>query len=780
MADKDYSFEERKLKGRESQTELIRDVFDPELRIVDRINDFSGGVNFRDYTLVEDNQAIELQNGYPGDIFVGREGYTKYNSTALTGVTGIENIVRFYLGKTSQHLIVAGTRTANKTGIDAYTVLCLHCNGSDGGTTFVDSSRTPHSPSAVGNCQLDTTQKKFGSTSGLFDGSGDYISIADSTDWDFGTSPLTLDFWVRFNELPASMGDKMYIFSQYEGAADYWNFCIENVGGVPNEYKWSFRSSYNVPPAQTVVVDSDDITVNADTWYHVALIRGWGGNANDWVITVNGTSAMGVGGPTTQTSNTGVSAAALEIGTTQSGSSCFNGWLDEIRISSGIARETATFTPWTWEYEDGDEVNDRLFFGDDDLGTFTEVSGGTVLTGGQKYQFSVYKDDLFIASENQDLQYSDDGISKIDCGGTLPANAGHLLTVHEERLFNAGSASALNTLYYSASGVHSGDPSSDMDFDGGGSININQGDGDYIVGLISFYKVLWVFKRNYVVQILGDSRFNFTPHYPPVNKGAVGYKAICKGDSVIYFVSRTGVHSIDAAGTLETISHNIDPIFRKATGTEWDVNKNHMDKTVLFMHDGYLWMSYTSGSSTVPNSVVIYDPLRKAWYPQKGMDINCAIIQSGYSDTYQLRTGATSAGTVWIMNSGYSDNTAAIEFVYKTKYKDQKMPERHKEYTEMIADVDCGKADTITVHIDIDETVTQQTSVVTTQVGKAWGSFNWGDAYWSGRTNIPDPVPLEQSMRGLRIAARFSYSSDDARLKIRSCTFIASPEMLRR
>jgi len=27
-----------------------------------------------------------------------------------------------------------------------------------------------------------------------------------------------------------------------------------------------------------------------DTWYHIALIRGWGGNANDYTVTVNGES----------------------------------------------------------------------------------------------------------------------------------------------------------------------------------------------------------------------------------------------------------------------------------------------------------------------------------------------------------------------------------------------------------------------------------------------------------------------------------------------------------
>jgi len=32
-----------------------------------------------------------------------------------------------------------------------------------------------------------------------FDGNGDYLSIPNSTDWDFGTDPYTIDFWIRWN-----------------------------------------------------------------------------------------------------------------------------------------------------------------------------------------------------------------------------------------------------------------------------------------------------------------------------------------------------------------------------------------------------------------------------------------------------------------------------------------------------------------------------------------------------------------------------------------------------
>ena len=83
---------------------------------------------------------------------------------------------------------------------DAYTVLLLHCNGVDESTTFTDSSGggvgSPHTVTAVGNAQIDTAQKKFDTGSALFDGTGDYLSLEDSDDWDFGTGDFTVDCWI--------------------------------------------------------------------------------------------------------------------------------------------------------------------------------------------------------------------------------------------------------------------------------------------------------------------------------------------------------------------------------------------------------------------------------------------------------------------------------------------------------------------------------------------------------------------------------------------------------
>jgi hypothetical protein len=158
--------------------------------------------------------------------------------------------------------------------------LLVHSDAADASTTFADSVGT-HSPGNGGtNAQHDTAQyvSHLGKSSILFDGNGDYITINDHADWDFGTGNLTIEFWVRFSAVTG-----IHTFYYQAGANDdrVWFFvdhdldkiCLQVVSGsvsLINEYgTWA--------PA-------------VSTWYHVALIRGWGGVATAWAICVNGTA----------------------------------------------------------------------------------------------------------------------------------------------------------------------------------------------------------------------------------------------------------------------------------------------------------------------------------------------------------------------------------------------------------------------------------------------------------------------------------------------------------
>jgi hypothetical protein len=221
-------------------------------------------------------------------------------------------------------------------GIDAYTVTMLHMDGADASTTFTDSSLTPKTYTAAGNAQIDTAQSVFGGASGLFDGNGDYISTPDSDDFNFGTGDFTIDFRVRFNSLPSST-NYYYIYNQRVDAGNYVALALYNNAGT---YRWFF----DVYSGAAQKVNSvRNTTVATGNWYHVALVR----TGNDFKFFQDGTQ---VGATETDADAIPNLAAAVSIGQWSGGGHYLNGWLDEFRISKGIARWTGNFTPPTSEY----------------------------------------------------------------------------------------------------------------------------------------------------------------------------------------------------------------------------------------------------------------------------------------------------------------------------------------------------------------------------------------------------------------------------------------------
>jgi hypothetical protein len=223
-------------------------------------------------------------------------------------------------------------------GIDGYTKLILHCNGDDESTTFTDSSSAPHTVTPHGTAQIDTAQSQFGGASGLLDGNSDYLTMVDSDDWYFSTGDFTIDFWIRFNALPSASGWQM-VFNQHKDANNKWRIYVYNSAGT---YSWHFD---HFPNSSTKDIDlAQNTTLSTGTWYHIAIIR----YGNIWRIFQGGTQ---LGTDYNNTNDVHNFVASLTIGrSVETSLNYVNGWLDEVRISVGIARWTSDFTPPTEEY----------------------------------------------------------------------------------------------------------------------------------------------------------------------------------------------------------------------------------------------------------------------------------------------------------------------------------------------------------------------------------------------------------------------------------------------
>lgn len=207
--------------------------------------------------------------------------------------------------------------------VDQYTVLLLH------GEALVDAAG--HPITAVGNAGISSAQSVFGGSSLAFDGAGDVLTSPDSPDFAFGAGDWTVDFWVRFNDVATLQ----WIVAKRPGSGfGPWSIVLSSgfirVLGSVGGTAWDVATS-----GGSVLVVS--------TWYHVAVVR----SVNDYKVFLNGSQY----GPTATVAGALMAdSTPLSVGAAVAASSSVNGWLDEVRISKGIARWTAPFSPPTAPY----------------------------------------------------------------------------------------------------------------------------------------------------------------------------------------------------------------------------------------------------------------------------------------------------------------------------------------------------------------------------------------------------------------------------------------------
>jgi hypothetical protein len=210
--------------------------------------------------------------------------------------------------------------------------LLLHGNGANGSTTITDSSPNPKTVTAVGNAQISTAQSKFGGSSIVFDGTGDYLVAPASSAFTFNgaVENFTIELWSYWTGPSSGLNNAQFVgtapaTSPY--VAGGWLLATDGAN-----YRW-FNSSG---------IGGLDMPLTRNQWQHVALV------CNSAAIKMY---VDGIGSTWTLSTNINYSLnSPLAVG------AYFNtfvtGYIDELRITKGIARYTANFTPPTAPFSD--------------------------------------------------------------------------------------------------------------------------------------------------------------------------------------------------------------------------------------------------------------------------------------------------------------------------------------------------------------------------------------------------------------------------------------------
>ncbi len=215
-------------------------------------------------------------------------------------------------------------------GKDSNTILLLHCDGTDGSTSFPDVSNSNLTVTTQGTAHVDHDQQKFGNASLFVDGDSDALNITYDSVLNIGGGDFTIDCWVWNISIPGVLG---YIFSEKPTAngSEVRFYVISNSGIAVHVGDKLFQSGADV--------------ATTGSWVHYAMEH-----YNDTVyLYVDG---IRIGSASTSGTNWANTTQDRVIG---SGSTTqdryLHAYVDEYRISN-IARYggVASFTPPIRQY----------------------------------------------------------------------------------------------------------------------------------------------------------------------------------------------------------------------------------------------------------------------------------------------------------------------------------------------------------------------------------------------------------------------------------------------
>ena len=194
-------------------------------------------------------------------------------------------------------------------------VLLAHFDGSNGSTTFTDSSSYARTLTSSGGASLSTSSPSFGSAALLTDGVDDYASAAASADFSFGTgTDFTIEFWLKADSTDPDgngiglVGNSLYVCT-YGGTLYFGN------GGV-NMVTASYSGNY-------------------DAWKFIQARR----SGSTFELFIGGTSQGTYGTSATVGGN-----AELRIGYAPVFGIYGKGRVDDLRITKGVSRANAVPT----------------------------------------------------------------------------------------------------------------------------------------------------------------------------------------------------------------------------------------------------------------------------------------------------------------------------------------------------------------------------------------------------------------------------------------------------
>jgi hypothetical protein len=217
-------------------------------------------------------------------------------------------------------------------------VLALPMEGERHGSTVI-LDRTGKTVTRNGDVILSTAvAPPFGTTSAYFDGTGDYLSIADSASFQFSTH-FTIEAWVNFAVLPSASSGAVIMARQITGNRSW----VLNFWNSAGQYQLNLVTSTN--GSSTTGSAVGNVSLSTGAWYHVAGVR-----RNSQLMTFLNGVLVGAG---TESGDLYVGSVEINVGRNADAAYYLNGYLKDLRVTKGTARYHGNFyvdqKPFDWD-----------------------------------------------------------------------------------------------------------------------------------------------------------------------------------------------------------------------------------------------------------------------------------------------------------------------------------------------------------------------------------------------------------------------------------------------
>ena len=248
-------------------------------------------------------------------VFIGVSANTSTPSAYFTGFMTDARVVK----ATAVYTTAFTPNTAPLTAITNTSLLLNYTNAGILDNAMMNDLET------VGNAQISTSVKKYGTGSMAFDGSGDYLTTYDpSYELSVGSGDFTFECWVYVNSLPATVTALYHLKNDAALATTVFILELTPSGAI------------SLSTGAALIASGTNGKITTGSWIHFAFVR----TSGVFKTFFNGVQDISTSNTTTY------NGTYLQIGAWRYSGYDFslNGYIDDLRITKGVARYTANFT----------------------------------------------------------------------------------------------------------------------------------------------------------------------------------------------------------------------------------------------------------------------------------------------------------------------------------------------------------------------------------------------------------------------------------------------------